>query len=147
LGSVSIDSRLEHEVATIKSFVVRTKQERFLSFLSNPKNREKFTRELPHFGWFDQRFVTQVPWRVDANVGLWERHSQGIANISRLLRSKGAGQRCWVISEDPKIDGQELDLDRALGEVMGRGMGTILSCVPGRLALFEGEGESLLLVR
>jgi hypothetical protein len=148
LGSVSLDDQaIEHEAATIKAFVVRTKQDRFLSFLSNPKKREKFTRELSHFGWFDKTFVTSVPWKADPKSGLWERHTQGIANISRLLRSRGAGRTCWAISEDPHLDGRKLDLDGVLADVVGRGMGTILSCVPGRLAFFEGESESLLLAR
>jgi len=29
--------------------------------------------------------------------------------------------------------------EEALGEVVGRQMGTFLSCIPGRLAYFEGE--------
>jgi len=145
---VSVDSKtIEQEAATIQAFVVRSKQERFLTFLSNPKNRRKFTRELPHFGWFDPRFASAVPWKVDPALPLRERHTHGIAAISRLLRSRGAGQTCWAISEDPNLDARELDLDCALAEVVGRGMGTILSCIPGRLAFFEGETESLLLVR
>jgi hypothetical protein len=144
---VSLDDRIEHEAATIKAFVVRTKQERFLSFLSDPKKREKFTRELSHFRWFDQRFVTAVPWKADPKSRLWERHAQGIANISQLLRSRGARETCWVISEDPKLDGQELDLDVALADAIRSGTGTILSCISGRLAFFEGEDESLLLAR
>ena len=53
---------------------------------------------------------------------------------------------CWVISEDPEIDGWELDLREALEHVNGRQIGTILSCVPGKLAYFESEDEALLLL-
>jgi hypothetical protein len=137
----------EHEQATIKAFVVRGRQERFSSFLSTPKNRKKFTKELPHFRWFDGRFATAVPWKVDPSLKLWDRHLQGVANVCRLLRSKGAGKTCWVISEESKLDGQELQLESALERVVGNGIGTILSCVPGKLAYFEGEDESLLLSR
>jgi hypothetical protein len=140
-------SQTEHEQATVKAFVVRGRQERLLSFLASPKNRQKFTRELGHFSYLDQRFATVVPWKVDPALKLWDRHLQGIANICRLLRSKGAGQTCWVISEDPKLDGRELQLESAIEGVVGRGMGSILSCIPGRLAYFEGEDESLLLAR
>jgi hypothetical protein len=31
--------------------------------------------------------------------------------------------------------------------VVGCGTGSILSCIPGKLAYFEGEDESLLLAR
>jgi hypothetical protein len=148
VSSVNIEGQTdEHEAATIKAFVVRSKQERFLSFLCNPKNRGKFTLELSHFEWFDQRFVTSVPWKVDPTLNLWERHTHGIENVSRLLRSRGAGQTCGAISEDPNLDGRELDLDSALADLVGRGMGTILSCVPGKLAFFEGESDSRLLAR
>jgi hypothetical protein len=54
---------------------------------------------------------------------------------------------CWVISEDAEIDGRESDLESALENVSGTGMGTILSCIPGKLAYFEGEDERLLLAR
>ena len=137
----------EHEQATVKAFIVRARQERFSSFLLSPKNRKKFTQELAHFRWFDDRFATAVSWKVDPSLKLWDRHLQGLGNVSRLLRSKGAGQTCWVISEDSKIDGQQLRLESALESVLGNGMGTILSCIPGKLAYFEGEDEALILFR
>ena len=136
-----------HEQETIGAFVVRDKQERFRTFLSNSKNRKKFTQELGHFRWFDQRFATPVAWQADPNLKLWARHVQGIEHIFLLLKSKGAAQTCWVISENAAIDGKELDLKTMLEDVVGSGMGTILSCVPGKLAYFEGEDERLLLVR
>jgi len=46
-----------------------------------------------------------------------------------------------------KLDGQELLLESALESVVGNGIGTILSCIPGKLAYFEGEDESLPLAR
>jgi hypothetical protein len=137
----------DHEAAVIRAFVQRDKQERFLGFLANPKNRKKFTESLSHFRWFDQRFAASIPWTVDAKLTLWEKHLSGIENIYRLLKSKGAGRTCWVMSEDSEIDGQELDLRAALEHVNGREIGTILSCVPGKLAYFESEDETLLLSR
>ena len=139
----------DHEQGAIRAFVQRNRQERFLGFLANPKNRKKFTESLAHFRWFDQRFATPIPWKVDPNPKLtpWEKHLSGIKNICRLLKSRGAGPTCWVISEDPEIDGRELDLRAALEHVNGRQIGTILSCVPGKLAYFEGEDETLLLAR
>jgi hypothetical protein len=136
-----------HEQGVVRAFIVRGRQERFSSFLASPKNRSKFTRELAHFSSFDRRFTNAVSWKVDPGLELWAHHVQGIENIARLLRSKGAGQTCWVISEDSKLDRHELQLEQALEEVLGRGIGAILSCIPGKLAYFEGEDESLLLAR
>ena len=137
----------EHEASVIRAFVQRDKQERFLGFLASRKNRKKFTESLSHFRWFDPRFTASVQWKVDPKLSLWEKHCAGIENIVRLLKSKGAGATCWAISEDAEIDGRQLDLREALKHVRGRQIGTILSCVPGRLAYFEGEDETLLLAR
>lgn len=138
---------VDQETSTIRAFVQKDKQERLLGFLAKPKNRRKFTGSLAHFSWFDRRFATPIAWKVDPKLTLSERHLQGIENIYRLLKSKGAGLTCWVISEDADIDGRELDLKATLKDVVGCGMGTILSCIPGKLAYFEGEDEALLLVR
>jgi len=83
----------DHEQGAIRAFVLADKQERFLGFLAHPKNRRKFTESLAHFRWFDQRFATPIQHKVDPNLKLWERHTQGIEEILRLLKSKGAGAR------------------------------------------------------
>ena len=140
-------SQVEHEQATIKAFVSRDKQERFLTFLSKPKNRKKLTQELTSFAWFDPRFASVIPWKVDPNLGLWQGHLQGIDNVHRLLKSKGAGKTCWAISADADLDGKELELESVLECVFDGDTGTILSCIPGRLGLFSGEDDKLLLAR
>ena len=139
----------DHEVAVIRAFVQRDKQERFLGFLANPKNRKKFTESLSHFRWFDPRFAASLQWKVDQDpkLTLWGKRVSGIENSYRLMKSKGAGLTCWAMSEDSEIDGRELDLREALEHVSGRQIGTILSCVPGKLAYFESEDETLLLAR
>lgn len=134
-----------HERATIEAFVVRERQARLLQFLGKARTRRKFTAGLGHFSWFDRRFAAEIPWKTDAGRKLWERHVQGIENIYSLLKSKGADEECWVMSEDREIDGQHLDLRTALDQAIGNGMGSILSVLPGKLALYVGEDETLLL--
>ena len=75
----------DHERGAILAFVQRNKQERFLGFLAKPKNRRKFTASLAHFRWFDERFATPIPWKVDAKGDPWERHVQGIGRRGRSL--------------------------------------------------------------
>jgi hypothetical protein len=41
----------------------------------------------------------------------------------------------------------EIDLTHALETVIGRGMGTFLSCIPGKLAYFEDEDCRWILER
>jgi len=45
----------------------------------------------------------------------------------------------WVISESRVLDGREMSLAEAMDQTWGSFTGTILSCVPGRLAFFHGE--------
>src|SRR6266851_942815 len=59
----------------------------------------------------------------------------------------GALEDVWVISDDSTFDSQECDLEEALTHIWGRGIGSILSCVPGKLAYFEGEEVTRLLER
>ena len=52
---------------------------------------------------------------------------------------------CWAISEDTRFDGREVELDSALSELVGYGMGAILSCIAGRLAFVESEDGRFIL--
>jgi hypothetical protein len=82
------------------------------------KNRRKFTVELSHFKWLDERFALPIPAKT----------AHTVKEIAALLRSKGAGPTVWIISEQSNIDAQELGLEDALGEIWGRGIGSVLSC-------------------
>jgi hypothetical protein len=44
-----------------------------------------------------------------------------------------------VLSDHPELHSTEVDLDDALTRIVGFGYGTLISCLPGRLAYFEGE--------
>lgn len=117
------------EEATVRAFIQKTKHERCIQFLASPKNRRKFTSELCHFKWLDERFAHPIPPST----------AHTAKEIAALLRSKGAGPTVHVISEDSDIDGKELDLNEAISRVRGGQMGTILSCIPGKLGYFEDE--------
>ena len=126
-----------HEEGFVRAFIEKSKQDRCLSFLSTQKHRPKFTVELSHFKWLDERFARPIPAKT----------AHTVKEIAALLRSKGAGPTVWIISEQSNIDAQELGLEDALGEIWGRGIGSILSCIPGRLGYFEDEEEHRLLER
>ena len=124
------------EEATIRAFVVRARRDGFLELLPNPKKRSSITKSLahPNLGWFDSRFVKAIP-PAQSHAPL----------IAKLPRSKGTGEKCWAISEDVKLDGREVELDSILSEIVGYGMGTILCCVPGKLAFVESEDGRFIL--
>ena len=48
------------EEALIRSFVIRSKQDRFLEMLANPKRRAKATAQLAHFAWLDPRWIVPI---------------------------------------------------------------------------------------
>lgn len=120
----------EHEEPLVRAFVVRPKQERMIELLAKPKRRRDIVMTLAHFRDLDPRFAVPVP---DAQ--------QSSAELLRLLRARGAPADRYIVSEKRDLDGQTMPLDAALDAVVGRGMGTLLSCIPGRLGYFEGEGS------
>jgi hypothetical protein len=127
---------VHHEQALLQAFVKRNKRDRYREILSNPRRRHKFTHQLAHFTDFDPNYHLSIPSNkllVD-NMGfeLQKRHSTSIV---------------FAIFEDPSLDQRELPLVEALKQIVGRGMGTVLSCIPGRLAFVETEGERFFLER
>jgi hypothetical protein len=127
---------MNHEEELIRAFFARTKRERYLEIVSKPKKREKFLLELGHFKALDPRYLVQIP-----------PSKQHAPDIAVILTQKGSPPSCWVTSEDSEIDGKEMPLADALRKIVGNGMGTFLSCVPGRLAYFEDEDGRWILER
>jgi hypothetical protein len=121
---------LIYEREMVRAFIQKPRQERLLLLLSNPKRRRDFTDELAHFRWLDEQFAHVIPPTT----------AHGVLEIVALLRKMGAGSTVWVISEDKSIDAQEMDLLDVMKQILGREIGTILSCVPGKLGFFCGEG-------
>jgi len=118
-----------HEQAFVESFVQSTRRERVMLCLANRKKRRKFVDEFAHHGTY---ILTPECLRSI------KPSEQNPDSICAILRSLGAPDTCHVISEG-SFDGKEMELLSVLNEVVGRGMGTVISCVPGRLGYFEGE--------
>ena len=123
---------MNEEEALIRAFVVKAKQDRLVEFLSSQKHRRKATDALAHFRDLDPRFVVKLP-----------ANEQDPESVARALRQRGAGDTCHVISENGELDGNRISLDAALQQVIGQGLGTLLSCVPGALGYFEGEDPGI----
>ena len=131
-----MSNQQEHERGIIRAFIIPVRQDRYLEMLTKPKRRGNFTASLAHFKHLDMRHVVKIP-----------SHQQHTAEILQLLKLKGAPETCYALSEDSELDGKEISLSDALKEVVGRGMGTFLSCLPGRLAYFEDEDQRWILER
>jgi hypothetical protein len=124
------------EHSLIAAFVKRSKRDRYREILSNPRLRHKFTSQLAHFADFDPRYRLSIP-----------SNKLFVDNIARELQKRHSPKIVFAISEDPALDQKELPLVEALEQIVGRGMGTVLSCIPGRLAFVETEDERFILER
>jgi hypothetical protein len=125
---------MNEEEALVRAFVIKPKQARLIELLANPKRRRDVTAALAHFRDLDPRF------RLPSD-------SQDSESIVRALRLRGAGDTCHVISEHGALDGQRLPLASALDQIVGFGMGTLLSCIPGTLGYFEDEEDRCVVAR
>ena len=116
------------ETKVIKKFIDKSKQDRFIQFISSVNNRHKFIEELAHFNHFK--------WNLFEAVVGNEEHI-----ISTTLQKyKVPGDICYAISEDPELDGQLLYTSQALKEIVGHGNGTILVFGNADFIFYEGEG-------
>ena len=129
---------LEHDTALVRAFIAAERRDRYLGLLASARGREKLRRSLAHCRDLDMRFAHELPHGVHTPTA-----------IAELLRTKGAPAECVLLSESDALDGRRLPLEEALSAILGRGMGTLVSCVPGRLGFYEGEGprERYLLER
>lgn len=121
-----------HEDATVRAFVTSARRMRWLESLASEKRRRAFLGRLDHCRDFDERYASTMPSNAD---------------IVAELFTRGAPADCHVMSSDAALDGQTLPLVDAVTRTHLRGSGTIISCVPGRLAYYCGEsGERHLLL-
>ena len=122
---------MNHESSFVRQFIIPAKRDRYLSLLQSRKGRRKLLEALNHPKDLDMRRASLVP-----------TNAQTVNQIEALLKSKGASDRCYVISSNQDIDGSEMLLRDALEQTVGGGLGTIISCIPGKLAYFEGEEQN-----
>jgi hypothetical protein len=59
--------------------------------------------------------------------------------VERLLRQKGAGQTCYLISPERDIDQCEMPLREAIGKLISEDSVAVACCIPGRLAYYKAE--------
>ena len=117
-----------HEQAFVDSFVQPGRRERAAFCLPNPKKRHELINKFAHHG----RDVL-----ILQHLKSIEPSQQNPRSIYALLRSLGAPSTCHVISN--RIEPNDMELLSALEQVVGDGRGAVISCIPGRLAYFEGE--------
>lgn len=112
----------------IKRFVIKSKQERYLSFIENPKRRGTFLGMLYHGQDLDKQLLQDL-----RGSGLHE--STDIRTKASLLEN---GDKCYIISVNRKLDGREMLLSEAIDEAVGQ-EGTLLLFGDGAGVYYEGE--------
>ena len=119
-----------HQQALIRALVIPKRQERYLELHAKPKRRFDAAREFAYF---------QAP---GYDIGSTDS-SFTAKPVGDLADPQIPGSRttCQVIFECGELDGQEMLLDEALDEIVGRSRGSFLSGVEGRLAGFEDQDE------
>ncbi len=122
---------IEHEVAFVKTFVRSDKQQRYLAFLSDPRRRQKILGRLNHNADFEWSLAHRIP-----------PHQRNSDELEKLLQKRGAGPLCHIISDGHDIDGQDMSLREALAIVLMHDSGSVLSCIPGKLAVYRSESPA-----
>jgi len=124
------------EAEMIGAFLRKGREERWEQVFARPKGRKKFLERLYHENDISPECMIPIP------------HLERFAEIVyQKLRTLGAPDVCHVFSASSKIDGKDLPLLKALQEVADLTPGTIISCVPGKLAYYlseERNGQYLL---
>ena len=118
-----------HESEFAHNFIVPEKRARYLALLESTSGRKKILNGLNHCPDLDPRFASRIPG-----------NQSSAESIEAMLLQKGAPDTCYVMSDNPDIDGRELSLTKALSETVGMDAGTFVSCLPGKLGYFEMEG-------
>lgn len=121
---------MQDELSLIAAFVKRSKRDRYREMLSNPRRRHKFTSQLVHFTDFDSKYRLPLP-----------SDQLFVDNIAVELRKRRSPNIVLVVSENTVLDQKKMPLLEALNEIVGRGMATVLSCIPGHLAFVETEDD------
>lgn len=119
---------LELEQKVITRFFESSKRDRYLQFVSSPKNRKKLVAAL-HRGQFFQANALERVTGIEEHV------------IQRALSQQGIlSSICYVISDNATLDMQTLPLPEALRKVVGWGAATILVFGEAELIFVELEG-------
>ncbi len=120
---------IDIESKIIERFVNKGKKDRYLTFIKSDKSRIKFIKELAHFHDLRQDLFEEVKGDVYQTI---------INRVNSLNRKTD----CYLISESSALDQKRLDINTALKEIIGNGMGTLIVFGDAEMVYYEGEGPS-----
>jgi hypothetical protein len=126
-----------HEQLLIENFIYKNRQERYLNLLQTKKGRVKFRKYIPHFKDINTQFCRNI------------KNLNTPGELHEILKSEGASDICYIISEHSDYDSLSMNLSEAIQLLLNSGIAFFLSCIPGKLVYYEGEdtNERYLLVK
>ena len=135
LGS-RIMEPMNHELLLIKAFVIKERQERYINLIATAKGRKKFRTYTPHFKDLNAKYCTPL-------------HSlRSYSQLHELLKSDGAFDMCYIISENSQYDTKSFSLINAAMQLFNSGIACFISCIPGKLVYYAGEeGDQRFLLK
>src|SRR5688572_16618681 len=110
---MSNPENFEIEKKVIERFIIKSKRERFLTFIQKDKTRIKFIKELSHINFLRDDLFEDV---------IGNEYEVVKAKISILKNIKD----CYIISENNKLDQKRMDIKTALREIIGSDMGSLI---------------------
>ncbi len=122
------------EEAFVHAFIVPGKRDRYLQLLASSSRRKKILGALYHS-------LDVIPERTTRI----ENRDHTSARVEQLLRRKGAGPTCYLISPETELDQQEMSLREALETLIEQDSTAIACCLEGRLAYYKAELSQYLL--
>ena len=124
---MTTNSNLDIETKVIERFVIKTKRDRYLTFIKNDKTREKFINDLHHMNFLQQDLFD----KVDGNE---------FEVIKERIKMLGNLKDCYLISDSSRLDKKRLDIDTALRETIGSDSGTLIVFGDAEILYSEAEG-------
>ena len=116
------------EVKFVDAYVMKSKRSRYKKLLGNPTKRGKILDRINH--------------NADLDYEKAIRLSGAQAFSSQLIRKLSAFEidaQCWLISDDPELDGKLLQMREASELTAGADWGTIMICPPKPIAVYRAE--------
>ncbi|MBT2557394.1 hypothetical protein J7E24_06325 [Hymenobacter sp. ISL-91] len=126
-----------HAREFINSFISKERKGRYLALLDSKMGERSLASRLAHLDTFEDAFIQSLP-KGDPTVQ--------IDFIYSFIKNIYNKEICYIISEDRTISGKEIPVKGSVEMISGKGFGSILSFIPGKLAYYEGEspGSSIL---
>lgn len=128
---------MEHERLLIENFVYKERQDRYLNLIQTKTGRTKLRKYIAHFNDLDSSFLINVS------------HLQTFQDLYSHLKSKGAADTCYIISEHSDYDGCSFPLFKGISYLFNSGISYFSSIIAGKLVYYEGEeaNQKLILLK